>query len=82
MAGMDLDTAVAETERFLAAWNDECMTLLGGVIVQAGLGRNAPELTTTHLHALLDAIHAQQTAPARRRPVATRLTALMRKASR
>lgn len=58
---MDLETAIDETERFLAAWNDGCMQLLGGVIVQAGLDRDAPTLTTTHLHTLLNALHAQTT---------------------
>jgi len=58
MPAMDPDTAIAETEQFLAAWNDNCMQHLGHVIAQAGFDRDTPLLTTTHLHTLLNALHA------------------------
>jgi hypothetical protein len=64
---MDLETAVDGVERFLARWRNGHghttdrgrMHDLGSVIIQAGLDPDAPELTTTHLETLLNAISTQ-----------------------
>lgn len=69
---MDLATAIDETERFLTVWRTGRgpdrgrLHDIGSVIIAASLDHNAPELTTTHLETLLNALHAaRENAPAK-----------------